>query len=170
LSTVQGPFSVAPCQNLSVTIRNFFSSLQVAVVVRARHGLSARDRVRALVFDLVDASREQEATSGGDAAEAGGEEEEQEAAKEAKVQRLMQQVCVIEGSLEDALLWQRTDLVELAPKLCTLIHCAGNVSFDSPLSHALRHNTGAYWLAGGDTLPALWPWASRSFGLREHGM
>jgi len=116
----------------------------VAVVVRARHGKSARHRVRALVRDLSEELGDQEV----DSAPSGGEEQPLTQAEavsvEKKVESLMERVLVIEGSLEDDSLWKRTDLMELAPRLRAIIHCAANVSFDAPLADALRHNTGAY--------------------------
>jgi thioester reductase-like protein len=125
----------------------------VAVVVRARHGMSARHRVRALVHDLSEEWGEQEV----DSAPSGGEALTQAEAVsvERKVDSLMERVLVIEGSLEDESLWKRTDLMELAPQLRAIIHCAANVSFDAPLADALRHNTGAWpYVSGVDLLTA----------------
>jgi hypothetical protein len=51
LSIVQGPFSVAPCQNLSVTIRNLFSAVwwRLSHLGRALHARVASHLVQAAV-------------------------------------------------------------------------------------------------------------------------
>lgn len=142
---------------------------EVAVVVRARHGKSARHRVRALVHDLSEEFGEQEV----DSAPAGGEEltQAEVVSVERKVDTLMERVLVIEGSLDDESLWKRTDLMELAPRLRAIIHCAANVSFDAPLADALRHNTGAWPCVSGMDVRtancAAWLLLRRVWFLRE---